>query len=302
MHVRARASALDRAIYSTVAYRDLFRFPVTPGEIHRYLHGQSCAEEEVRDALSSSAFLDAHLDGDGEFWCLKGRGDTFAIRRARRDLSRAQWPTARRFARFLAMLPNVRMVAMTGSLAAGNFPADGDIDFLLVTESGTLWRTRALCRLLALLDDKLRRGLFCPNTFLSAAALTLNRRTLYDAQELCQMIPLHGIEAYESVRRANGWTAEWLPNAGGPPPGSLDLAPLSRGLKRGGEWLLAGAAGRALEDFEASRKIRRFNETDHLKGAWTRSTRDSHSMWDGMRLKIEQAWTERMNEIADQEG
>jgi len=256
----------------------------------------------VRDALSSSAFLGAQLDSDGEFWCLKGRAETFAIRRERRALSDAQWPTARGFARFLAMLPNVRMVAMTGSLAAGNFPQDGDIDFLLVTESGTLWRTRALCRFLALLDDTLRRGLFCPNTFLSTAALTLTRRTLYDAQELSQMIPLHGMEVYKTVRAANGWTADWLPNAEGPPPNSLDLAPLSPALKRGGEWLLSSQAGRALEAFEANRKIRRFNETDHLKGAWTRSTRESHSMWDGMRLRIEQAWSDRMSEIPDLES
>jgi len=295
--VSTRPTVLDRAIYSTVAYRDLFRFPVAPEEIHRYLHGMRCSPDDVRDALSHSAFLRSRLDGDGEFFCLRGRAESFAVRRARRELSRAQWPRARRFARFLAMLPNVRMVAMTGSLAAGNFPEDGDIDFLLVADGGTLWRTRALCRFLALLDDKLRRGLFCPNTFLSSAALTLTRRSLYDAQELCQMIPLHGMETYEAVRRANGWTAEWLPNAAGPPSGALDLPAFSRGLKRTGEWLLGGRAGRALEDFEAGRKIRRFNETDHLKGAWTRSTRESHSMWDGMRLRIEQAWTERMNEI-----
>ena len=32
------------------------------------------------------------------------------------------------------------MVAMTGSLAAGNFPEDGDIDFLLVTDGGKILR------------------------------------------------------------------------------------------------------------------------------------------------------------------
>jgi hypothetical protein len=297
-----KVGSLEKAIYSTVAYRDMFHFPVTPEEILRYLHGVRCSRSELLATLSSSDFLESRLDSDGEFFCLKGRGATFAIRRARRALSHAQWPTAHRFARFLAMLPNVRMVAMTGSLAAGNFPEDGDIDFLLVTDAGALWRTRALCRLLAALDGRLRRGLFCPNTFLSTPALALNRRTLYDAQELCQMIPLHGLDVYQTVRHANGWTAEFLPNAEGPPPGGVDLEPLSHGLKQAGEWLLASPPGRALETFEADRKIRRFNESDHLKGAWTRSTRDSHSMWDGMRLKIERAWTDRMNEIADLEA
>jgi len=298
MLVTARLNALDRAIYSTVAYRDIFHFPVTLGEIHRYLHRVRCSEAEVLAALSSSPLLERHLDGDGEFFCLKGRGETFAIRRERRALSQAQWPTARRFGRFLAMLPNIRMVAMTGSLAAGNFPKDGDIDFLLVTDGGTMWRTRALCRLLALLDEKLRQGLFCPNTFLSAAALPLSRHSLYDAQELCQMVPLHGLAVYEEVRRANGWTAEWLPNAAGAPPAAIELEPLSRPLKACGEWLLDSGFGRTVEKFEARRKIHRFNDTDHLKGAWTRSTPESHSMWDGMRLRIEAAWQERLERIA----
>jgi len=299
MRVTARVNTLDRAIYSTVAYRDIFHFPVTLGEIHRYLHGVRCSPEEVLAALSSSPLLERHLESDGEFFALRGRAATFAIRTERRALSEAQWPTARRFARFLATLPNVRMVAMTGSLAAGNFPPDGDIDFLLVTDAGTMWRTRALCRLLALLDEKLRRGLFCPNTFLSAAALPLTRHSLYDAQELSQMIPLHGLAEYRTVRAANAWTAEWLPNALGAPEQAEDNPPYSHGLKCAAEAVLAGGLGRALESLEANRKIRRFNETDRLKGAWTRSTRDAHSMWDEMRLKIEAAWRERLDAIGE---
>ncbi len=297
MRVTARLNTLERAIYSTVAYRDIFHFPVTPGEIHRYLHGVRCSLDEVGEALAGPG-LTRLLASDGEFFALAGRQDSFAVRRERRILSQAQAATARRFARFLATLPNVRMVALTGSLAAGNFPKDGDIDFLLVTDAGTMWRTRALCRFLALLDDKLRKGLFCPNTFLSAAALPLTRHSMYDAQELSQMVPLHGLADYHAVRHANAWTLDFLPNAEGAPDGAADHQAFSEGLKRAGEWMLGSRFGRAIENFEAERKIHRFNETDRLKGAWTRSTRESHSMWDGMRLRIEDAWQERLEAIA----
>ena len=299
MLVTARVNTLDRAIYSTVAYRDIFHFPVTLGEIHRYLHGLRCTPEELLAALSSSPLLERHLESDGEFFALKGRAATFEIRRQRRALSEAQWPTARRFARFLATLPNIRMVALTGSMAAGNFPPDGDIDFLLVTDAGTLWRSRALCRMLALLDEKLRRGLFCPNTFLSAAALPLTRRSLYDAHELSQMIPLHGLAVYEEVRAANAWTADWMPNALEAPEQAEENPAYSLGVKRAAEAVLATGFGRLLENIEAKRKIHRFNETDRLKGAWTRSTREAHSMWDEMRLKIEGAWRQRLDALEE---
>ncbi len=293
-----RLSALERAIYSTVAYRDIFDFPVNASEIHRYLHGQRCAPSDVDEALSAGLLADRHLDTDGEYFALKGRSNLFEIRRTRSEISRRQLPTARRFARFIASLPNVQMVAITGSLAAGNFREGGDIDFLLLTDEGTMWRTRALCRFLASIDKGLGKGMFCPNVFLSRAAMALDRRSLYDAQELGQMIPLYGLADYEAVRRANAWTEQFLPNAIGAPSGGEANEPFSTRLKRSSEWVLDSPLGRGLENFEARRKIHRFNETDHLKGAWTRSTRDAHSLWDDMRLKIEGAWQRRMDAIA----
>ncbi|MEI9985261.1 MAG: hypothetical protein WDN69_19950 [Aliidongia sp.] len=220
--------SIQKAICSTVAYRDIFDYPVTLAEIHRYLHGIRCTPEELSDALRRGPLLDRYLDTDGEYFALHGRRAIFETRRFRRELSRRKRPLARVFARFLASLPNVRMVAMTGSLAAGNLSASGDIDFLLVTESGSLWRTRAFCRFLALLDNRLGSGSFCPNTFLSMAALALPRQSMYDAQELCQMIPLFGDDTYLAVREANAWTADWLPNAEGAPMAGERGDPLSR--------------------------------------------------------------------------
>jgi hypothetical protein len=108
------------------------------------------------------------------------------------------------------------------------------------------------------------------------------------------MIPLFGDDTYRAVRAANAWTADWLPNAEDAPIAGERGEPLSPRLKRCGEWLLDSRAGRALEKFEATRKIHRFNETNRLKGAWTRSTDERHSMWDEMRLKIEGAWQQRL--------
>ena len=62
------------------------------------------------------------------------------------------WPLTMRYARYLANLPHVRMVGITGSLAAGNVKADCDIDFMVLTDAGAMWRTRALAMVLALID------------------------------------------------------------------------------------------------------------------------------------------------------
>jgi hypothetical protein len=49
---------------------------------------------------------------------------------------------------------------------------------------------------------------------------------------------------------------------------------------------------------EARRKIHRFNETDRLKGKWTKSTRESHSLQDNVRQDIESAWRRRIDALA----
>lgn len=112
------------------------------------------------------------------------------------------------------------------------------------------------------------------------------------------MMPLFGRESYDELRRANAWTAAFLPNASGAPSDEHWFArpPLAR-LKAWAEWSSRSVFGRALEAFEARRKMHRFNETDALKGPWTKSTRESHSLQDRVRQDIETAWRRRVDAL-----
>ena len=297
-HPRVRLNALECAIYSTVAYRDVFDFAPTLQEVHRYLHWVRCDITDVARAVAQAP-LSSHIVTDGQFYALRDRAHLLALRPARQSTVERFWPLTLRYARYLANLPHVRMVGITGSLAAGNAKADCDVDFIVLTEAGAMWRTRALAIASALLDQRLGTGKLCPNFFLSVAALSLERRSLYDAHELAQLVPLFGRETYDELRRANGWTEAFLPNARGAPDNEHYFArPPWAGLKACAEWGSRSIFGRALEKFEAKRKIHRFNETDHLKGAWTKSTRESHSLRDYVRQDIETAWRSRLDAIA----
>ena len=294
---RVRLNVLERAIYSTIAYRDVFDFAPTLDEVHRYLHWVRCERADVAHAIEQAP-LSSHLATDGKFYALRDRAHLLALRPERQSMAESFWPLTLRYARYLASLPHVRMVGLTGSLAAGNVKADCDIDFMVLTESGTMWRTRALAIASALIDQKIGGGKLCPNFFLSVAALSLERRSLYDAHELSQLLPLFGRESYDELRWANAWTEAFLPNARGAPSDEHGFGrPPLAGFKAWIEWGSRSVFGRALENFEAGRKIRRFNETDALKGAWTKSTRESHSLRDHVRQDIETAWRRRLDAL-----
>jgi hypothetical protein len=200
------------------------------------------------------------LEWTGSYFVLPGRRGLAALRHERAQRVARMLPAAQRLGALLASLPYVRMVGLTGSLAAGNPDAAADYDYLLVTAPGRLWTVRAMAVLLVRLAR--RAGLhLCPNYLLSTRALALPRHDLYTAHELLQMVPLAGATTYRRLLASNAWAAYWLPNryrrdATGP-TNAWALA----AWRAVGEALLAGPLGDRFERWEAGRKQARLRRS-----------------------------------------
>ncbi len=251
---------LAGAILRTLLYADVFQFPLTESELHRFLIGYQAALDAVTRCLNASHWLAALVHCDGGYWSLHDSLVVKDQRIAREQASLTLWPIAVNYGQILAKLPYVRMVAITGSLAMHNVhTAADDIDYLLVTSPSRVW----LARLMAIAVVRLarQRGVnLCPNYVLSTSALAQDRRDLYTAHEMAQMIPLAGFEFYRAFRAANEWTAAFLPNATQPFYSEADRQPrrLNRGMQRIGEVLLNNPIGSALERWEQRRKQQKF--------------------------------------------
>lgn len=247
-------AALQRAIVHTLAYADVFDYPLTSDEIHRYLIGAHASRGDVRDALGH--LVPHHVTRSGRFLTLAGRESAVETRRARAPTAATFWRKALRYGRVIGGLPFVRMVAVTGALAMDNL-ADDDIDFLVVTEPGRLWLCRAfvigVVRAAALKSVEL-----CPNYFLSEHALVLDERNLFTAHEVTQMVPLSGMLTYQRLRELNRWTDEYLPNAGGPPRRIATTEPGRQRTRRILEGTLRSRLASPLERWEMRRKMRKF--------------------------------------------
>ena len=244
---------LSRAVVQTVAYSDIFDYPLTAREIHRYLAGVNASFEEVVQALEEGFFTRT-----GDYFTLPGREEICSIRIQREARSRELLPHAIKYGRILGALPYIRMVALTGSLAVSNISKAADFDYMLVTAPGRVWTARAF----SLLFNRfvhLFGHTICPNLIVSETALEWPLHDLYSARELCQMIPITGMGVYQRLMKANEWAKEFLPN--------VDITKTSEVSETSEVWKvlelpLRGKMGDRFEQWEMDRKIARFSKQE----------------------------------------
>jgi len=202
------AENLLRSVFYTLAYADVFDYPLTAHEVYRYLPLDVVSFEKVAQLLENQTLFSKIED----YFTLRGREEIVGTRKRRAEVANRLWTKAARYGRLIAALPFVRMVAVTGSLAMSNADDGKDIDYLIVTAPKHLWTCRALALLVTRLA-KLEGVNLCPNYLITTNALTLEERSLYVAHELAQMIPLAGMEFYDEMRRRNDWMVDYLPNS-----------------------------------------------------------------------------------------
>ncbi len=251
------------AILKVLLYADIFDYPLSAEEIHRYLN-ISMRLEQVQEALGA-AVRQGTIVQTGPFYSLPQRADLAAVRVRRGEIARRMWPRACRYARLMASLPFVEMVAITGALSVDNVEADADMDFMLVCAPGQVWLVRALTgimrRMARALGDRL-----CPNYILASNALELDQRNLYAARELFQMVPLYGLDVYRRLIAANTWAFSYLPNVTllPPPNGHHPLTGPIRPLRRSLEFGLRGWLGHKLHEAEWQRWQRMAARREHV--------------------------------------
>lgn len=256
---QAPGSDVRLAVLRALAYSDIFDYAPDRADLYRALETPGISHPHFEQALADMQAEGAIIT-DGERCLLAGREALSAIWRRRQQYSAQKWQSARRYTSLIRCLPFIRMVAVTGTLAAQSTEADDDIDLFLITTPGRVWLARALTILIVRLAARFEVTL-CPNYLIGADALELPERNLYAARELVQMQPLYGAAWYHQFRTSNRWTLAYLPNAEiGAFPISLPLERLpfiACLFKRLGERLLGGRLGAALDRREMQRKVRK---------------------------------------------
>jgi len=146
-------------------------------------------------------------------------------------------------------------LALTGSVAAGMNKDDGDVDIMIITKPGWVWRVRALAIYLS--HEHPTGQLLCPNMVLSEDSLRFEK-TVYTAREMMQIIPIKDSKGITKLYDENGWVKEILPNAQKKPS-----RPLSKHRDYPWWWrvMKIPLLGQIIESWEARRRIKELKLT-----------------------------------------
>ncbi|MBI5404621.1 MAG: hypothetical protein HY976_00170 [Candidatus Kerfeldbacteria bacterium] len=259
-----RSHNLERSILSTLAYFDVFEYPLEVPEIWRWLYVSDPADvtaaspHDVEQAVRRLEGRGA-VERVGPMVVLPGRSGHVATRLERKAAGQRLWRRARFASSVLRLVPFVRFIGVVNTLAIDNARPDSDIDFFIIVQRGRLWLTRMSVTVLTYLLGIRRHGRkvaqrICLSFFMSDRELSLESMKFepedpYLAFWTTSIVPMFDrADTWSRFMAANRWVDARLPNGRSilPAPYHADawLPGMIRSLI---EWPLDSAIGDAAE-------------------------------------------------------
>ncbi len=230
---------LEKAILATIVYYDVLERPLTGWEVFKYLiklsevrplkrnlsevttiRGRTSTPDlnKVLDVLENGSELGKYIGQKNGFYFLKGRQKIIKQRVERQIIADRKWKKARRLIRFLQLIPYIRLVAVSGSLAMNNTKEESDIDLLIISKAGRIWTCRAFTTLFIHLigqrrHNSLTKDRFCLNHYITSHSLKIPWQSLYNAQTYAHLVLIYQEKGlYRKFQKANQWIGEYLVN------------------------------------------------------------------------------------------
>ncbi|MFH1012827.1 MAG: hypothetical protein V1760_03720 [Candidatus Peregrinibacteria bacterium] len=241
---------LKDSIRKTIAFFDLFDYPLTAEEVkrHLYQYDKPVHLKEIQGTLRQMAEA-GDLEALKDFYVLRGRAAIIETRKSRKFMAEKLWNRVKLHAKTMQRVPFVRLVAVCNTLSYDNTDETSDIDLFVVTEPGHLWTGRFILTALLHFFGVRRHGhkvagRFCLSFFatsekLNVGALQIKPVDPYLAYWTQNLTPIYGEAVYREFQRENqGWLKEkyglsFLESS------QRHLYPLRESkLKRFCEWLL----------------------------------------------------------------
>ena len=303
MNKEINITPLGRSIIRTMAYYDIFTYPLTAEEVYHNLITNHTNLDEVTKELYKLS--DQKIVYKKENFFLLKDNDSYITRRLNGNkLAGKRLNTAKRISGFISRFPFTRGILLSGSLSKGFMEEDSDIDYFVITYPNRVWFTRLslmLFKKVFLLNSKKN---FCINYFVDAENLEIKEKNSFTAIELATLIPTYGTEMYEELYKQNIWIKDFFPNY--PKRKTDDVSNKKNGIiKSLVEKLMMRKLGDKIDDFAMNLfnkfnrvKYKNFDEED-FKLAFKSSKKESKHHPKFFQKKVLQTFEEKIKAIEE---
>ncbi|MCF7794758.1 hypothetical protein K9M50_00150 [Patescibacteria group bacterium] len=211
---------LNKAIVSTIAFFDIFSYPLSAFEVYKYLQIESSYSQVVL-ALEN---LEARniISSKNSFYCLKDKEDNFAIRQRRYNYSKKKMKIAKKWAKVFRLFTSLKLVAISNGKGLYNLRKEGDIDLIIITKENKIWTTRFILATIAKLfnlrpSPKNKKDKLCLSFFVSEYNLNLQNYTKENDLDffywLVNFSSIYDEDNYlNKLLAENIWLKKYLPN------------------------------------------------------------------------------------------
>jgi predicted nucleotidyltransferase len=218
-------------ILKTLAYFDIFNYPLTDEEIMQFL-----PEKNVRllfDKSVKKLLEEKKIFKIGEFYSLKNRQSLADRRIDGNNRAKHLLKTARRIAKLLAYFPFVESVCISGSLSKNFADQKSDIDFFIITEANRLWIARSFMHLFKKLSYLAgRQHWFCMNYYIDEIGMEIVEKNIFTAMEIVTLKPMYGQACFKKFIETNSWTTNYFQKTFFSAEGQLKKVFLTRWMEK----------------------------------------------------------------------
>jgi predicted nucleotidyltransferase len=219
---------LEKQILATIVYYDILDYPLTGFEVFLYLVNGNYELRitnyelgDVCDLLNNSEYLKKYISQKYGFYFLKKRENIVQQRLDRKKLADQKWKKIKKIFWIMQVVPFMKMVLVSGSLALGNSRKESDVDLIITAKKGKIWTVRTFVTLLTSIlgvrryknktEDKI-----CLNHYITDKSLKIPFESLYNAQSYLHLINVYNSkkdkELFRKFQEENKWIGKYVQN------------------------------------------------------------------------------------------
>lgn len=204
-------SSLGKSIIKTLAYYDIFDYPLKAEEIYYNLGTNSVSLTEIENEVEQLCKIGITYNKNN-FYLLRNNENFISRRLEGNRLAKKKLISAYRMTKLISKFPYVRAVLLSGSISKGYMEKDSDVDYFIITHPNRLWVTRLLLMLFKKVFLLNSRKVFCINYFVDTETLEIEEKNIFTATELATLIPIYGKDLYDELYKNNIWIKKFYPN------------------------------------------------------------------------------------------